>query len=328
MEVNDRRLSRAGILFGPRIGCCGVLAGVFRQPIWIRLLLAVILTAGADPAMAVGRNESLIPFDKLDPAALALVRQVVPGYTFYRKLHIPYDEFAARRDVFEYLGDHLDLTSILGQPLNVVRFRCERMPDGSFWADNQAGASGFLWPLYAAPGERMFFVQGSDRSSKAVEGCSVVLVRYHESGPGLIRCEIHAFVKVKGAMKRFLAGLFLPLVTGTVDRRFGEVLSIPVLVSEEASLDPAKVVAVIDSLPPEDAAKLGELRALLSKQPPKPQITLSSHATSSCRAPGADPPAARRSVADGPQDLLASELTKTRLARSPPALPLSRNAGR
>ena len=270
-EVNEHKLSGAGILFGLRSGCCGVWAGVLRQPRCIRLLLAAALTAGAGPATAAGKAESLIPYDKLDPAALALVRQVVPGYTFYRKLRTPYGEFCARRDVFEYLGDHLDLTSILGQPLDVVKFRCERLPDGGFWADNRAGACGFLWPLYAAPGERVFFVQGSDRSSKAVEGCSLVLVRYHEPEPGLFRCEVHAFVIVKSAMKRFLAGLFLPLVTGTVDRRFGEVLSIPVLVSEEANLDPAKVVAVVDSLPPEDAAKLRELRALLSKQPPKPQ---------------------------------------------------------
>ncbi len=136
---------------------------------------------------------------------------------------------------------------------------------------NSAGARGFLWPLYAAPGERLFFVQGSDRGGEAVEGSSVVLVRYHEPEPGLIRCEVHAFVKVKNAFKRFLASLFLPLVTGTVDRRFGDVLSIPVLVSEEATLDPEKVLAVIDSLPPGDAAKLKEFRALVAKPSLKPR---------------------------------------------------------
>lgn len=248
------------------------------QPACIRLLLAAALTVGAGFAMAGGKGESLIPFDKLDAAALARVREVVPGYTFYRRLRAPYGEFSARRDVFEYLGDHLDLTSILGQPLDVVRFRCERLPDGGIWADNHTGASGFLWLLYAVPGERLFYVQGSDRSGRAVEGCAVVLVRYHEPKPGLIRCELHAFVKVKSAFKRLLAGIYLPLVTGAVDRRFGEVLSIPVLVSEEATLDPDKVVAVMNSLPAEDAAKLRELRALLSKQPPKPEITASARA--------------------------------------------------
>lgn len=273
-------------------------------PVCIRLLLAAALTVGAGLVMAAGKGEALIPCEKLDPAALARVRQVVPGHTFYRKLRTPCGEFSARRDVFEYLGDHLDVTSILGQPLKIVRFRCERLPDGGFWADNRAGASGFLWPLYAAPGERVFFVQGSDRSSKAVEGCAVVVVRYHEPEPGLIRCEVHAFVKVKSAFKRMLAGLYLPLVAGTVDRRFGEVLSIPVLVSEKATLDPDNVVAVMDSLPPEDAAKLGELRALLSKQPPKPQITASSCKGLLCRAMRADPPTARRGGGDGPHDVV------------------------
>ncbi|MCX6909545.1 MAG: hypothetical protein NTY01_16090 [Verrucomicrobia bacterium] len=241
------------------------------RPICIRIFLTVALTVGAGLAVAANRPQSLIPFDKLDAAALARVRQVVPGYTFYRKLRTPYGEFCARRDVFEYLGDHLDLTSILGQQLGVVKFRSERLPDGSIWADNRAGVSGFLWLLYAAPGERLFFVQGSDRSGEAVEGRSVVLVRYHEPEPGLIRCEVHAFVKVKSAFKRFLAGLFLPLVAGTVDRRFGDVLSIPVLVSEEANLDPDKVLATVNTLPPGEAAKLKEFRALLMRRQPEPK---------------------------------------------------------
>lgn len=223
--------------------------------------------------MAGAKDRALIPYDRLDEAALARVRQVVPGYTFYRKVRTPYVEFKARRDLFEYLGDRLDVTSILAQPLNVVRYRCERLPDGGFWADNRAGAAGFLWPLYAGPGERLFFVQGSDHSGKTVEGCAVVLVRYQEPEPGRIRCEMHAFVKVHSAFKRVLAKVFLPLVAHTVDQRFGEVLSIPVLVSEEATLDPAKVLAVMDSLPPEDAAKLWELRALLDRPSPAPRLT-------------------------------------------------------
>ncbi len=231
----------------------------------IQMFLVVALGTGAVLVHAAGRPESMLPLDKLDAAALARVRQVVPRYTFYHKLHTPYGEFRARRDVFEYLGDHLDLTSILGQQLQVVTFRSERMPDGSFWADNHAGARGFLWPLYAAPGERLFFVHGSDRSGDAVEGSSIVYVRYQEPEPGLIRCEVHAFVKLKTFFRKFLAGLFLPLVTGTVNQRFGEVLAIPVLVSGEATRDPDKIQAVMDAMPPEDAAKLKEFRALLGR---------------------------------------------------------------
>ena len=237
------------------------------RPIGIRICLTLALTAGAGPAGAAGRPDSMIPFDNLDAAALARVRQVVPGYTFYHKLRTPYGEFCARRDVFEYLGDHLDLTSILGQQLHVAKIRSERLPDGSFYADNHQGAKGIIWPLYAAPGERLFFVQGSDRSGDAVEGKSVVFVHYQEPAPGLIRCEVHAFVKLTTFFRQFLAGLFLPLVTGTVNQRFGEVLSVPVLVAEEATLDPDKVLAEIDSLPPEDKAKLKEFRALLNQQP-------------------------------------------------------------
>ena len=235
-----------------------------------RVLVAVALTAGANLATAVEEPESLIPFDKLDAAALARVRQVVPSYTFYRKVHLPKPVIHARYDIFEYLVNHLDQCSIVAQPLKVVEYRSEKRPDGSYYADNHKGAKGIIWPLYAAPGERLYYAHGEDNKGEPVAGVAVVLFRYRETRPGAITCELHGFVKVDSWMQRLCALLFLPFITTTVDKRFSELVDVPLEVSEMATADPVRVLKAMDTLPPEDVAMVKEFRALLKgKEPPR-----------------------------------------------------------
>ncbi|OHE81566.1 MAG: hypothetical protein A2107_07175 [Verrucomicrobia bacterium GWF2_62_7] len=240
------------------------------RPISIRLLLAVALTAGAGLVLAAEKPESLIPFDKLDAATQARVRQVVPGHTFYRKVRLPKPTVHARYDVFEYLINHLDQCSVAAQLLKIVIYRSERRPDGSYFADDRKGAAGYLWPLLDTAGERLYFAQGVDKRGERVSGSAVILFRYREKQPGVIECELHGFVKVDSWMQRICALLFLPFITSTVDQRFGEVVNVPVQVSETATADPAKMLKLLDTLSPEDAAMMKEFRALVAKPEAKP----------------------------------------------------------
>ncbi|MCX6908846.1 MAG: hypothetical protein NTY01_12490, partial [Verrucomicrobia bacterium] len=238
--------------------------------ICIRLLLAVALTAGAGLALAAEKPESLIPFDKLDAAMQARVRQVVPGHTFYRKVILPKPTVCARYDVFEYLINHLDQCSVAAQLLKIVKYRSERRPDGSYFADDRKGAAGYLWPLLDTPGERLYFAQGVDKRGERVSGSAVILFRYREKQPGVVECELHGFVKVDSWMQRICALLFLPFITSTVDQRFGEVVNVPVQVSETATDDSAKMLKLLDTLSPEDAAMMKEFRALVAKPEARP----------------------------------------------------------
>ncbi|MFA6563634.1 MAG: hypothetical protein WCV00_17150 [Verrucomicrobiia bacterium] len=241
-----------------------------KRLICIRLLLAVVLTVGAGLALAAEKPESLVPFDKLDAAAQARVRQVLPGHTFYRNVRLPKPTVRARYDVFEYLINHLDQCSVAAQALKIVKYRSERQPDGSYFADDRKGAAGYLWPLLDTPGERLFFAQGVDKRGERVSGSAVILFRYREKQPGVVECELHGFVKVDSWMQRLCALLFLPFITSTVDQRFGEVVNVPVQVSETATDDPAKMLKLLDTLSPEDAAMMKEFRALVAKPEAKP----------------------------------------------------------
>ncbi|MBI5687501.1 MAG: hypothetical protein HZC54_20715 [Verrucomicrobia bacterium] len=240
------------------------------KPIFIRFLLAVALAAEGNLALAAEKPESLIPFDKLDAAAQARVRQVVPGYAFYRKVHLSKSTVRARYDIFEHLINKLDPCSVVAQLLKIVDYRREQRPDGSYFADNRKGVAGYLWPLRVAPGEQLYFAEGSDNNGERVSGCAILLFRYQEMQPGVLKCELHGFVKVDGAVQRLCAILLQPFIANTVDRRLGEVVDAPMQVAEEATANPAKVLKLTDSMPPEDASKLKEFRALLARPEAKP----------------------------------------------------------
>lgn len=254
----------------PRSDRCGVVSPMRLKSLCLRVWLAAVLTVHAGLAMAAEEPESLIPFDKLDAAAQTRVRQVVPGYTFYRKVNLPKPQIHSRYDVFEYLINHFDQCSVVAQQLKVVEYRSELRPDGSFYADNHKGAKGVIWPLYAAPGERLYFAHGEDNKGEPVAGFAVVMFRYRETKPETIVCELHGFVKVDSWMQRLCALFFLPFVTSTVDKRFSELVDVPLAVSEMATADPARVLKAMDELSADDAAKVKEFRMLLRGREPKP----------------------------------------------------------
>ncbi|MBI5395731.1 MAG: hypothetical protein HZA91_10580 [Verrucomicrobia bacterium] len=238
---------------------------------WRRPLACVAMLALCVSVMAAESNpDDLIPFDKLDAAGQARVRLAVPGYTFYRKVQLAHPLVRSRYDVFEHVINHLDQCSIVAQPLKIVEYRSERQPDGSYFADNHKGAVGHIWPLRAVPGERLYYAHGDDREGKMVSGCAVVLFRYREKAPGVIEGELHAFVKIDSWVQKLLTILFTPIVTAVVDRRFNEVVDVPTRVAEESTANPAKVLAVIDAMPPKDREMVAEFRKLLATPEKKP----------------------------------------------------------
>jgi len=169
------------------------------------LAIVALTVLCASGARAGGKPEAIIPFEKLDAAAQARLRLVIPGYTFYRKVELTHPRVRSRYDVFEYLINHLDQCSIVAQPLKLVDYRSVRQPDGSYYADNHKGAVGRIWPLHAAPGERLYYAQGDDREGNLVVGCAVVLFLYREKSPGVIEGDLHAFVKIESWVQKLLA---------------------------------------------------------------------------------------------------------------------------
>lgn len=243
---------------------CFPLSQVHTKPSFIRFLLAAILTTGIGLALAAEKPESLISFDKLAPSAQARVRRVVPGYTFYRRVPMPKPAIHARADIFQHLLAHLYQCSLVAQALKIEDSGMKRRPDGSYSGSDGKGTSGCLWSLRSAPGEQLYFGEGSDKEADMDSGRVVLLCNYREQPPGLLQCSLHGFVKIDSTFQQICSFLFRPFIMGIVDKQLREVVDAPMRAAEEATAHPDKVMKLIDAMPPEDAAKLKRFRVLLT----------------------------------------------------------------
>src|SRR5262249_61974746 len=89
------------------------------------------------------------------------------------------EAFRTREDLFEYMLDHPEFATHVIRALEIGRYRIWREPEG-LWLDDGAGALVRFWIAYAAPGRRVFYMQGRYQPAilPAIRGRVVAVVGY------------------------------------------------------------------------------------------------------------------------------------------------------
>lgn len=99
----------------------------------------------------------LIPWAQLDEESFTLARDVVSQALVFRQ--VDGIAFRSRKEVYDYLIQHMDFAADVARMLRVGKYRIRRTSAG-FEADDGHGAHGFLKPLYDDGGRRVFYLQG------------------------------------------------------------------------------------------------------------------------------------------------------------------------
>lgn len=99
----------------------------------------------------------LIPWEQLDEESFALARDVVSQALVFRQ--VDGIAFRSRKEVYDYLIQHMDFAADVARMLRVGKYRIRRTSAG-FEADDGHGAHGFLKPLYDDGDRRVFYLQG------------------------------------------------------------------------------------------------------------------------------------------------------------------------
>jgi len=181
------------------------------------------------------------------------------------------DTFRVRRDLFEYLLDHPELASHIIQALQINRFRIWREPDG-LWLDDRAGSLVTFQTVYAAPGSRVFFMQGRYQPAvlPAIYGRVVAVLEYTvapaDQGKSLIALAMATFVRIDNAVYGVLARLFTAVIAPRATRVTNRIVVDIAKTARVIDSDPDAVIAAVRDRSGVPLDDLAEFRRLLARR--------------------------------------------------------------
>lgn len=219
-----------------------------------------VLCAGF-PATTSAGDATLIPLEQFSETNRALVAAVTGNYTLRRDYRPR--RAKGRAEDFEYWLDHAEASSALAQKLGVVTYRVTLDKQGRIWADNHDGANGYMLPVYASPGKRIYYVEGSQDGLFHVRGRGVAVVEYSALNAGEFEYRATVFGKVDNAVLAAMARLFGIFLRGAVDGSVDNLLRSPVTESRLALTEPQRLLEEIEQMPAEDRKLLDEFASAL-----------------------------------------------------------------
>lgn len=225
-----------------------------------------------DLAVHAASPQPGIPWARLDADAYALVRDVVSGALVEREVRDI--AFRSRPEAFEFLLDHPDFAADVARLLREGKYRLRRVGE-VYEADDGRGARGWLRPVFAAPGRRLFHLEGryDPPLLPSLSGRLVILLdSQHVEGPdGVTYCamRVAGFLKLDSTLTEVLARVSRSFSEAQVDRRVRRFFRHVAAVSRRAYDDPEGLAALLAGHPaiePELASRFTTL--LLARQLP------------------------------------------------------------
>ena len=179
------------------------------------------------------------------------------------------EPFLARRDIFEYLLNHLAFTTHVTQALRITRLRIWPTAEGLFF-DEGWGTTGRLWVAYAAEGTRVIYTRGQHNMTllPAIHGEVLLIIDYQyvPGAPGrvLVKSVVASFVKLDSRILSGVLKLGSAVAQKSADREARGIVKLFAKVSRAIEEDPARVYAKLRDRPDVPHAELEEFRALLA----------------------------------------------------------------
>ena len=179
------------------------------------------------------------------------------------------EPFLARRDIFEYLLNHLSFTTHVTQALRITRLRIWPTAEGLFF-DEGWGTTGRLWVVYAAEGTRVIYTRGQHNMAllPAIHGEVLLIIDYQyvTGAPGrvLVKSVVASFLKLDSRILSGVLKLGSAVAQKTADREARGIVKLFAKVSRAIEEDPARVYAKLRDRPDVPRADLEEFRALLA----------------------------------------------------------------
>jgi hypothetical protein len=221
------------------------------------------------PALAAGWTAPRLPAEI--PAS---TRQRLATVTDRPSLaaHVDGAPFRARRDVFEYLLDHLEFATHVTRALKVARYRVWTVP-GGYGLDDGWGTVGTFETVYVAPGVRVLHAQGEyqHRVLPNIRGQAIISITYGATpasdGKSTIAAAVDTYVKLESKLLAATGLLARQVAHAKAEKEGSRLVRVFARATRAIEENPAAVFAALRERPDVPRRELEEFRRLLSLPP-------------------------------------------------------------
>ncbi len=209
----------------------------------------------------------VFPLEKMDRPSLCLMAPIVNDYTTHRIM--PPSSTPVPKAVYDFMLDHMVLSSALARQLGVVDYRITRIGPAVFQGDDHAGSEGAITLLYRDTTHRVYHMKGRHHGKviPLITGEAVILLNYHgktgADGLEQVETRITTYSRVDNPVIATLVKVLHPFLRNVVNDKLAQgflvVHSLGELMAADPELASRQAEAVLDA----DKADVETLRALL-----------------------------------------------------------------
>lgn len=215
----------------------------------------------------------LIPWEQLDEESFALARDVVSQALVFRQ--VDGIAFRSRKEVYDYLIQHMDFAADVARMLRVGKYRMRRTSAG-FEADDGHGAHGFLKPLYDDGDRRVFYLQGryDPPVLPSIAGRLVLVLEtsYTQApdGENYAEMRVAGYLRLDSVLAEVIATVAQSFSEEMVQKKVKRFFRDVARVSRRAYDDPEGLLEELGRHPEFQAERVAEFRRVLLAHLPPP----------------------------------------------------------
>lgn len=186
--------------------------------------------------------------------------------------HVDGEPFRARRDIFEYLLDHLEFATHVTRTLKVARYRVWTVP-GGLGLDDGWGTVGTFEVVYVAPGIRVMHAVGEyqQRLLPNIRGQAIISIRYaatpSSEGKATIAAAVDTYVKLESKVMAAAGILARTVAHAKAEKEGNRLVRVFARTTHAIEENPAAVWRALRERPDVPRRELEEFRRLLNLPP-------------------------------------------------------------
>ncbi len=224
-------------------------------------------TAARACDVRVDDPEVVFPLDKMDRPALCRMAPIINDYTTHRI--IPSFQTPIPKPVYDFMLDHMVLSSALARRLGLAEYRIKRVGPAAFHGDDNQGAEGVVTLLYRDTTRRVYHMKGSHHGKfiPQISGEAVILLNYHvktgADGREQVETRIATYSRIDNPVIATLVRLFHPLLRRVVNDKLAQGFLAVHSLGELMAADPEQVYRQAKTVSDADKTDMDALRGVL-----------------------------------------------------------------